>query len=262
MDSIELIKANKLSAARTRLIEEVKAAPADSGKRTLLFQVLSFFGEWDKADRHLDILAMQNPRSETGVQVYKNLIAAERERAEVVKGGRRPLFMTPTPPYLDMYFFTWRKVLEGKTDEASTLYEQIESQIPVISGTLDGKEFQGCRDIDTFLSCFLEIFVHNHYLWMPLTSLRELSVTKPRTLLDLLWTPANMTTWEGLTASCYLPAIYPDSSCHDNELVLTGRMTDWKDLGGGFCKGSGQHVFLFGDEEKAILEIRDIQFTR
>jgi len=44
--------------------------------------------------------------------------------------------------------------------------------------------------------------------------------------------------------------------------VLTGRMTDWKDLGGGFCKGCGQHVFLVGDEEKAILEIRDIQFTR
>jgi len=98
MDSIELIKANKLSAARTRLIEEVKAAPADAGKRTLLFQVLSFFGEWDKAERHLDILAMRDSRSETGVQVYKNLITAERERAEVVKGDRRPLFMTPTPP--------------------------------------------------------------------------------------------------------------------------------------------------------------------
>ena len=62
MDSRDLIKAGRLSEARKQLIEEVKSSPADSGKRTLLFQVLIFCGEWDKAERHLETVAAQDAR--------------------------------------------------------------------------------------------------------------------------------------------------------------------------------------------------------
>jgi type VI secretion system protein ImpE len=260
MDSKELIKANRLSAARKQLSTEVKASPADSRKRTLLFQVLSFFGEWDKAERHLDILAMQNVRAEIGVQVYKNLLSAERQRAEVIKGARHPSFMTPEPPFLEQYFVAWEKLRAGKTDEAAGLYEQAAAQLPMISGVMNGKDFRGCRDVDDFLSGFLEVFIHEQYLWIPFSSLRELAITRPKTLLDLLWAPASLTTWEGLTTSCYLPVIYPDPSSHRDDLTRLGKMTCWEDLGGGFCKGMGQHVFLLGEGEVALLEIRDIQF--
>ena len=222
MDSKELIKANRLSDARTQLIEEVKASPADAGKRTLLFQVLSFCGEWDKAERHLDILVMQDSRSETGVQVYKNLLSAERERLEVLEGDRRPSFMTTTPSYLDRYFAAWEKVKEGKSAEASELYEKIEAEIPPISGMVNGRKFSGFRDTDTFLSRFIEVFIHEHYLWLPVSSLRELTIAAPKTLLDLLWAPANITTWEGLTTICYLPVLYPGSSFHEDDLVRLG----------------------------------------
>lgn len=84
MNSKDLIKAGRLSEARKQLVEEVKSSPADLGKRTLLFQVLSFCGEWDKADRHLDAIVTQDSSRQTGVQVYKNLVHAERERMEVV----------------------------------------------------------------------------------------------------------------------------------------------------------------------------------
>jgi hypothetical protein len=37
-------------------------------------------------------------------------------------------------------------------------------------------------------------------------------------------------------------------------------MTDWIPLTGPFFKGVGQHVFQIGEEEKAILEIREVLF--
>jgi len=260
MNSKELIRAGRLTEARNQLIEEVRSAPSDTGSRTLLFQVLSFCGEWDKAELHLEAIAAQDPKADTGVQIYKNLIQAEKERRDVLTHKRRPSFLTGTPAYLEMYFAAWDKVVEKKIEEASELYGQIDAQGPIISGTLDGKIFSGFRDIDTFLSLFLEAFVHDRYIWFPFQSLRELSFAPPQTLFDLLWTTARITTWEGLSINCYLPVLYPDSSLHEDNRVKLGRMTDWISLGGQFSKGMGQHMYQVGEEEIAILEIRDAVF--
>ena len=261
MNPKELIRAGKLSEARRKLVEEVKAAPSDTGNRTLLFQVLSFCAEWDKAERQIDLIAIQDPKAETGVQVYKNLIHAEKERKEVLNRNRYPEFLTGTPPYLDLYFAAWDKLNAKEIEKAQELYEHINKQRPLITGTVDGKTFSGFRDIDTFLSLFVEAFVHDRYVWFPFEALRELSITPPQTLFDVLWTTARITTWEGLTLNCYLPVLYPDTFLNDDDLVKLGRITDWIPLGGEFYQGVGQHMYQAGDEEVAILEIRDAIFT-
>lgn len=261
MDAKELIKANRLTEARSQLIEEVKGSPSDPGKRTLLAQVLLFFGEWDKAERHLDILAMHDTSAEIGVRAYRNLIAAERERSEVCAGKRRPAFLGTMPSWLDLYFAAREKLKDGELEAAAELFGEVEAQSSRLSGTLDGDDFAGFSDGDAFLSPFLEVFVHNRYLWLPFEMLRELTIPVPKTLLDTLWTPAGITTWEGLTARCYLPVTYPLPSGEGEDLVRAGKMTDWRELGGGFFSGRGQHVFLIGEEEKGILEIRELRLA-
>jgi type VI secretion system protein ImpE len=260
MNAKDLVRAGRLSEAREQLIREVKSSPADLGKRTLLFQVLSFCGEWGKAEQHLDAVAVQDSIKETGVQVYKNLLQAERERGEVLKLIRRPSFLPETPSYIEMYFAGWKEVIDKKIDEAEGLFGQIDAQLSTISGTMDGMSFAGFRDTDAFLSLFLEAIVHERYVWIPFGSIAELSISSPKTLFDLLWIPARIMTWEGLSLSCYLPVLYPDSFLHEDERVKLGRMTDWISLGGPFSKGMGQHVFLIGEEEKSILEIREVLF--
>ena len=262
MESKELIRAGKLSDGRRQLIEEVKSFPADIGKRTLLFQVHTLLGEWDKAERHLDVLVTQDPKSETGIQVYKNLIHAERERIEVIRRSMRPAFLPEAPPYLELYISAREKLNENKCDEAIELFEKINSQIPVISGTIDGKDFTGFVDIDISLSFFLETIVHERYIWVPFESIRELSITPPKSLLDLIWITARVTTWEGLNLNCYLPVLYPESFLHEDDRVKLGRMTDWTTMEKGPCsRGMGQHVFLIGDEEVGIVDIREVLFN-
>ncbi|MGE5238551.1 MAG: type VI secretion system accessory protein TagJ [Chloroflexota bacterium] len=262
MDAKELIRAGRLSEAREQLTSEVRAAPSDMAKRTVLFQVLAFLGEWDKAERHLDAMAAQSPGAETGVQVYRNLIGAERARAEVMELKRRPSFLPSAPTYAEAHFAGYAKLLGQKHDEALVLFEQVESQRPDVAGTLNGREFDGMYDIDALLSGFLEAVVHERYVWLPLEGIEEVSIPMPKSLLDVLWAPARVTTWEGLTMSCYLPVLYPGSSGHPDERVKLGRMTEWVDLGRGFTRGIGQHIFQAGDDEVALLEIREILFRK
>jgi type VI secretion system protein ImpE len=261
MDAEDLIKAGRLAEARKQLVDEVKTSPSDSAKRALLFQVLSFYGEWDRAGHHLGTLAAQDSKMETGAQVYRNLIHGEKERADVLKLHRRPSFLPATPPYLETYFAAWEKVIGKEVEEARGLFDRIDEQRPVVSGTVDGKNFNGFKDTDAFLSLFLEAIVHERYVWLPFESIRELSVSSPKTLFDLLWIPARVTTWEELTLNCYLPVLYPESFLHEDDRIKLGRMTDWTPLGGPFSKGMGQHVFEVGEEELPLLEIREALFN-
>ncbi len=261
MDSKDLINAGRLSEAREQLIEEVKSSPADVSKRTLLFQVLAFCGEWDKAERHLDLIAAQDPERESGVQVYKNLIQGERERMEVLNSNSRPSFLPAPPPYTDIYFEAMEKLSENKLDEAKELFDQSEEQRHIIAGTINGKSFTGFRDTDTSVSFFIEAIAHERYVCIPIESISELSISSPKTLFDLIWITANIITRKGLTMNCYLPVLYAGSFLHNDDRVKLGKMTDWAPLGGQYSKGSGQHVFQIGEEEISILEIGEVIFN-
>jgi len=261
MNPRDLIKAGRLIEARQELTREVKSNPSDAARRTLLFQVLSFLGEWDKADKHLDMMVSLDPKLETGAQVYKNLTNAERQRKDVLEGKRAPGFLTNAPAYLELYLVAWEKVRQKKFDEAAALYAQIEEMRPEVCGTLNGKPFEGFRDTDAFLSVFLEVIMHDRYIWMPFECLGELSVVEPKTLFDLLWVQARFLTWDGVNVNCYLPVLYPDSFLSEDERIKLGRMTDWAPLGDGFWRGVGQHVYRIGEEEISILDIRDVVFT-
>ncbi|NOZ70014.1 MAG: hypothetical protein GXP46_12410 [Deferribacteres bacterium] len=262
MDSIELVRAGRLSDARTQLVSEVRTSPGDAGKRTLLFQVHSLCGEWDKAERDLDIIAAMDAGREAGAQAYMNLVHAEKERMEVFRNGRRPSFLPETPPYIETYYAARQKLEEKNIEEAKRLFDEVDAAVPPVSGTLNGKkDFTGIKDTDSRLAWFLEAFAHERYIWIPFESLREISITPPKTLFDLIWVSAFMTLQGGLTLNCFLPVLYAESFMHEDERIKLGRMTDWTPLGGPFSKGAGQHVFQIGEEEVALLEIREISFN-
>ena len=125
----------------------------------------------------------------------------------------------------------------------------------------NGSPFTCFCDTDSLLAPFLEVIAHERYLWVPMEALRELIITPPRTLLDLLWASASVTTWEGYAMNCYLPVLYPGSFLEDDDRIRLGRMTDWISLGGSLARGIGQHVFEVGDQELGILELTEVTFN-
>jgi len=256
----DLIKEGKLSEARVNLVSTVKNHPSDTASRFLLFQILLFLGEWDKAERHLELLADLDANMAPAVSLYKNLLKCERERRDVVSFRTLPSFLPSTPTYFESYYKACQPLHANVDVGAADIFRGLEEQIPLVTGTVNGLEFSGIRNTDDLLAFALEVFAHDRYLWVPFESIREIIVTPPKTLLDLMWISASITTWGGLSMNGFLPALYPDTCKHDNEQIRMGRMTDWSTEGGACVRGVGQQVFVFGNQDMSILEWREIHF--
>jgi len=261
MDPKALILDGKIDAARSTLIDRIKKSPSDSQARSLLFQVMLLCGQWDKAQRQLDIAATQLTAPDMNASVYQNLIQAEKEREAVATMEQQPTFFPDVPEYSDDFFMALELVKNEKVAEATKLFNSVESALPAIQGTLNGEPFTGFRETDSTLAFFIEAIEYERYLWVPIANIRELVVSEPKTLMDLIWAKGRITTWEGLTMGCFLPALYPNSSASQDESIRLGRRTEWEAIGGNFARAFGQHVYDVGGTDRSIFELKEVIFS-
>ncbi len=257
----DLIMAGKLKEARKMLVDQLKASPANTQARTLLFQILVINGEWDKALNHIEMLATQSNEPGVSIDVYRNLIAAEKERFAVSQLKKIPSFLPETPSYWEDYVEALKLISESKSEEAIEKIKAVDKQRPVVTGTLNDTPFTGFFDTDSALSCFIEAIEYERYLWIPIESIRELVVSAPETLMDLIWAKARVTTWGGLTMGCFLPAIYPHSFSSEDEHIKMGFVTDWQTLCGPFTKACGRHVYQVGDDDYELFQLGEVTFN-
>src|SRR6185369_6731214 len=83
MDSRRLFDAGKLNAAIEALGSEVRDNPTDAQRRTFLFELLCFAGDYDRAEKQLNVLAQSNKQAELGAVLYFSALHAMRTRQEL-----------------------------------------------------------------------------------------------------------------------------------------------------------------------------------
>lgn len=260
MTAKELLDAGKLSAAIEQLNKEVRAHPADGRLRTFLFELLCFAGEYQRADRQLEVIGHQSASAEIGVQAYRQLMEAEKARQRLLSDGLQPNFLFPPPPYARLHLEALNRLRENRPAEARALLEEAGGSYPVVTGRLDGQPFADFQDSDVLIGPFLEVVIQGKYTWLPFAHIKRLQVSPPKKLRELLWTQARLETITGPAGEVFLPALYVGSSTSTDESIQLGRMTDWLPLGEGLTRGIGQRLFLVDDTERAILEVKDVEF--
>ena len=65
----------------------------------------------------------------------------------------------------------------------------------------------------------------------------------------------------GFSYKAYLVPGLDASGFSADEGIKLGRMTDWQNLGAGLVRGVGQRLFLADDQDRAMLEVQDIEFA-
>src|SRR3984957_10170947 len=90
MNAQELYRAGRLTDALKALSAEVRDNPTDARRRTFLFELLCFAGEYARADKQLEVLGQAGPNSEIGVMVYRSALFAERQRQDLFTRGEFP----------------------------------------------------------------------------------------------------------------------------------------------------------------------------
>lgn len=234
MNAKELFEAGRLDDAVRALSTELRDNPTDSKRRTFLFELLCFAGDYDRAEKQLEILSQGGPRSETGALLYRGALHAERTRQELFKKRE-----SPKPP-------------PGSGPPRPT------------SGTLNGTAFHSLADADPRVGANLEMFVAGSYLWVPFSLLSSVEVAPPRRLRDLLWIPAVVRTAPAFQGKelgeVLLPALAPFSGQHPEDSVRLGRETSWEEDEDGALVPSGQKMLLVDDQELPFLELRKLEF--
>lgn len=231
MTARELFQAGKLNEAVQALNAELRNDPTDVRRRTFLFELLCFAGEYDRAEKQLAILAEGNKQADMGALLYRAALHAERVRHETFQ----------------------------KKDFPAGAGQQ------EVSGTLDGQAFETLVDGDPRIGPRLEVYAAGSYLWIPFQHIESIEIQPPKRLRDTMWAPALVRTGPAFKMTelgeVLLPVLCPFSFQHADDNVRLGRATVWEEAGGEVVP-IGQKMFLMDDEEIPLLEVRKIEFTQ
>lgn len=229
----QLVQAGQLDDAVKALAAEVRDNPTDSKRRTFLFELLCFAGDFPRAEKQLDVLSQGGPQSEMGALFYRGALQAEKTRQE--------MFQTKEYPKL-----------------------AVNPPAGSIRGTVNQKVFHTLSDSDARIGNHLEVFVAGSYLWIPFTLLSSIQIQPPKRLRDLLWLPAIVRTSSAFQGrelgEVLLPVLYPFSWKHEDPAVRLGRATAWEENENGDSVPKGQKILLADELEWPVLELRDIEF--
>jgi type VI secretion system protein ImpE len=232
MKAEDLFREGNLDEAIRSLGSDLRDDPSSVPKRTFLFELLSFAGEFDRAEKQLDLLGDRDKDAMLASLLYRGAIAAERTRQGMFDDGR----LTPA---------------------------KLES--PRVSGKLNGKPFESISDADPRIGGRLEVFGAGDYLWIGFEHIAQLAIEPPKRLRDLLWIPAKLRTGPSFKGQnlgdVLLPALTPGSAASDDSAIRLGRVTEWFRDESGLEFPLGQKVLLVDGEEIPLLEVRTLEIN-
>jgi type VI secretion system protein ImpE len=234
MGARELLQAGKLDEAIQAVSAEVRDNPQDVKRRTFLFELLCFAGDFSRAEKHLDLAAQGNQSAEMGGLLYHAALHAERTRHDLFSKQEYP-----------------------RPKHTTGLDE--------ISITINGKNYHSLSDADPRIGSNLEVFAAGSYMWIPFGLLNSIEIAPPKKLRDLLWLPAIIRTSdkyeERELGEVLLPVLTPFASQHANANVRLGRATLWEETPEGETIPVGQKLLLADDDELPILEVRSVKIA-
>jgi len=229
MTATELYREGKLGPAIQALGAELRDNPADQKRRTFLFELLCFAGEYERAEKHLDVLAGGGIDAATGTLLYRAAMAAERSRNDLFARKDYPV-----------------------------------TAADAVRGTLNGKPFEALEDADPRIGPRLEVYAAGQYMWLPLAHIASIEMQAPKRLRDLLWAPCLVRSGPKFKAmelgEVLCPALAPFTFRHADDAVRLGRATVWEEEADQLVP-FGQKAVLVDGEEFPFLELRHLEIA-
>src|SRR4051794_21135124 len=138
MTAKELFDKGDLTAAISKVGDDLKNDPADVRRRTFLFEMLCFAGDLERAAKQLDVIARSGAESELAVQPYRSALECEKLRRLCFTQGLTPGLPKKVPAYTQMHLDALTNLRENRVEEACELLEQAVEVTPSVSCMVNG----------------------------------------------------------------------------------------------------------------------------
>jgi type VI secretion system protein ImpE len=228
----ELYQDGRLREAITALGGELKKNPLDAKRRTFLFELLLFAGEYDRAEKQLEVLAGAGVEAAAGTLLYRSALYAERTRRDMFDRGETP---------------------------------KVEPTVAA-PGLWNGQPFQTFEDSDPRIGGNLEVYIAGSYTWIPTMYLRRLVLQRPTSLRDLMWIQVRIETTPEFRiqeiGEVLIPAIAPLSFRHPEEQVQLGREAAWEENARHGQIPYGAKLMVIDGVDVPLMEIRSLEWPR
>ncbi len=254
-----LIQENRPSEALEALQAEVRTSPAKPEPRVFLFQLLAVLGDWTRAQTQLDTLAKLYDDYATFAQLYRQVLIAERNRADVFAGKATPIVIGEPAPWLAQLIEAQQRDAAAQHAAAAILRQQALADAPTCAGQINEQPFSWLADADSRLGPVLEAHVNGQYRWIPFDKLNSITVQAPESLVDLVWVKAELELAGGQQTPALIPVRYPGTPAMGGALAMS-RATQWLQPHTDTWVGLGQREFTCETGEFALLDVRQIRF--
>ena len=229
MNPEQLYREGRLTEAISAAASLLRDDPANERLRTFLVELLCFAGDYERADKHLELLGGKTRDRQMGALHLRAAMRTATTREEMFEKNE-----VPPPP----------------------------ASAPV-RGKLNGTPFESLTDADPRIGARVEVFAAGNYMMIPMNGISVLSIHEPRRARDLLWAPSvvNMSSTIGggmELGDVLLPAIAAMSCSHSDDLVKLGRVSVWESDGANEYV-FGQKLLLVDGEEFPLLEVRSLE---
>ena len=254
------LDAGNLKGATEAALAAVKANPTDVPTRIFLFELSCFSGDWERADRQLDVIGHQDMNAMIGSLIYRQCFEAERKRAKYFSESLKPEFLATPPDYIYGLLTANNRLREGNAAEAREVLDTTETERPAFACKINGADVADFRDYNDLTSGILEAIIKDSYVWIPFEQIVKIEFTERKSLRDHFWLPAKVETDNGTNGEMLIPALYNDSWRSADDLIRLGKLTDWRDAGEEIYIGEGTKLFDAGGESKTIFDFETIEF--
>jgi type VI secretion system protein ImpE len=266
------LREGNLDQALAQLQDAVRKEPSNARYRIFLFQLLSLLGQWERAQKQLEVVGELDKLAMPMVQTYRHALRCEAERAAVFAGKAAPTTLGEPSRWIALLVEALRVAGQGGHAQAETLRAEALEAANARGGTIDGQPFAWIADADSRLGPVVEAVMNGRYYWIPFESIARMKFEPVRDLRDLVWTPVELMLQNGGEMVALIPTRYPGTEAVADGQLRMARKTEWLEqpgggastghepaLRGGSCVGCGQRLLATDQGEHALLEVRSIE---
>ena len=259
-DIAGLLKTGNLADAVAQMGARVRSSAGDHAARATLAELLCLEGSFERAEAQLAIVAQQTVDRPVAIARMRHLIRAAMAREAWFLQGAVPALMEAPTPLQRTAIDLALAMRAGEAERVAALLEQAEAARPHVAGKADDVPFDDWRDVDDRSAWCLEVLTHDGgYMWVDPATVAGLRFTPATRPIDLLWRDARMALHDGRVAEIVVPAQYVSAAADQTHRL--SQATDWHDGPGGACTGSGQRLWLLGDDARGVMELNELTFV-